>query len=150
MPNQEVMREWTNRLRSGDYEQGRGVLRANGRFCCLGVLCEIAAEHGVINPAVPLPPNDGKLFAPQDVYAYDNVAVTMPPRAVLEWAGIPGYIQGDSLQDGELSARALAYRNDEGRQTFADIANAIEAEWIDPPTVPDTPAAIADDVLVNA
>ena len=47
--------KWVAALRSGKYEQGTGWLNRNGKFCCLGVLCEVAevptdvnhrAEHG--------------------------------------------------------------------------------------------------------
>jgi hypothetical protein len=33
--------EWVKALRSGDYEQGQEYLCRGGKFCCLGVLCEI-------------------------------------------------------------------------------------------------------------
>lgn len=32
---------WTDALRSGEYKQGTGVLCFQGRFCCMGVLCDI-------------------------------------------------------------------------------------------------------------
>lgn len=34
--------DWVAALRSGKYKQGVGGLRRDDRFCCLGVLCEIA------------------------------------------------------------------------------------------------------------
>lgn len=34
----EVKKKWLKALRSGKYEQGRGQLRFNNEFCCLGVL----------------------------------------------------------------------------------------------------------------
>jgi hypothetical protein len=36
-----------DRLESGKYEQGRGNLLAEGKFCCLGVLSEMAVEAGI-------------------------------------------------------------------------------------------------------
>ncbi len=33
--------EWVGALRSGKYKQGRGYLRYQDRYCCLGVLAEI-------------------------------------------------------------------------------------------------------------
>lgn len=45
-----VARLWADALRSGKYDQGQGVLksRIDSRYCCLGVLCEIAVEHDII------------------------------------------------------------------------------------------------------
>lgn len=47
----DVKTEWVRRLRSGDYLQGRRYLRhvaSDGqmRYCCLGVLCEVALDAG--------------------------------------------------------------------------------------------------------
>jgi len=33
--------KWVEALRSGKYEQGRGALLNDGKYCCLGVLCEV-------------------------------------------------------------------------------------------------------------
>ena len=33
---------WVKALRSGRYKQGDGTLKADGRYCCLGVLRQIA------------------------------------------------------------------------------------------------------------
>jgi hypothetical protein len=39
----ELKAKWIAALRSGEYEQGKGNLRArNGTYCCLGVLCKVA------------------------------------------------------------------------------------------------------------
>lgn len=38
----ELKAKWLAALRSGKYAQGDGKLRGtNGRFCCLGVLCDV-------------------------------------------------------------------------------------------------------------
>lgn len=38
----ELKQKWVEALRSGKYEQGKGVLRTfTDRFCCLGVLCDV-------------------------------------------------------------------------------------------------------------
>ena len=44
----DIKDEWVRRLRSGDYEQGQGYLRFGDKYCCLGVLCDMAVEAGVI------------------------------------------------------------------------------------------------------
>jgi hypothetical protein len=42
---QQLRREWIAALRSGEYEQGRGSLCRNGRYCCLGVACAVIEKH---------------------------------------------------------------------------------------------------------
>ena len=39
--NQEIKKQWITALRSGKFEQGRGHLHSNGKYCCLGVLSKI-------------------------------------------------------------------------------------------------------------
>jgi hypothetical protein len=40
-----LKQKWVDALRSGEYEQGRGMLRCktddSDQFCCLGVLCDV-------------------------------------------------------------------------------------------------------------
>lgn len=36
--------EWADELQSGKYEQGKGLLKSDGRYCCLGVLCEAVLD----------------------------------------------------------------------------------------------------------
>lgn len=36
-----IQTKWLEALESGKYEQGHGQLKERGRFCCLGVLCEL-------------------------------------------------------------------------------------------------------------
>ncbi len=41
--------EWLKALRSGEYEQGRFMLRTStNQFCCLGVLCDVANKIGKV------------------------------------------------------------------------------------------------------
>lgn len=37
----EIAEKWVEALRSGEYKQVRGSLKEDGRYCCLGVICEI-------------------------------------------------------------------------------------------------------------
>jgi hypothetical protein len=36
----EIKRKWLEALRSGKYAQGRNALLHEGKYCCLGVLCD--------------------------------------------------------------------------------------------------------------
>lgn len=38
----EAREEWIDALTEGGYKQGRGQLQHDGRFCCLGVACDVA------------------------------------------------------------------------------------------------------------
>lgn len=39
----ELRQKWIDALRSGEYEQGHRALKdSDGRYCCLGVLCDVA------------------------------------------------------------------------------------------------------------
>lgn len=49
----ELKAKWVAALRSGEYKQGREVLRNGDQFCCLGVLCDIIGLEvldGVYDP----------------------------------------------------------------------------------------------------
>ena len=37
----ENAQKWVAALRSGNYAQGIGALKANGKYCCLGVACDV-------------------------------------------------------------------------------------------------------------
>lgn len=47
-----LKKKWVKALRSGEYEQGRGHLCRDGKYCCLGVLCVVAGEtrHDYYDP----------------------------------------------------------------------------------------------------
>lgn len=42
LARQKIIRAWVAALRSGVYPQGRHALRSKGRYCVLGVLCDLA------------------------------------------------------------------------------------------------------------
>lgn len=119
MPNKmvpEVKAKWLAALRSGEFKQGRVSLHkvwSQGveRFCCLGVLCKLAADEGVI-PAPGGLPNGGREYAG---------AVSFLPPLVRKWAGI-----SDAF--GDYGTGNLAYDNDKGK-TFAEVADIIEREF---------------------
>lgn len=128
MTPQEVQKQWIERLRSGRIPQTRAVLGyPNGRRCCLGVLCDIAVEQGVI----PLPMldeygsrvnSDGIPYATRLRYGtkVDN-SVTRLPEAVRRWAGV----WNESGATTATYDKSLVKMNDEGA-SFTDIANELE------------------------
>lgn len=103
-----IQRRWVRALDSGNYKQTRGKLHDNqdNSFCCLGVLCELAALEGVI------PPYD-------ESAGYDHNHVCLPPK-VMQWVGLQS-------SWGNFGAEELARKNDEGAP-FSEIADIIESE----------------------
>jgi hypothetical protein len=110
--NEEIKKQWVAALRSGAYKQGTGRLhdtyRGEDRFCCLGVLCDLAAREGVVNVRSSGP----------DIL-YDDEADVLP-QSVMDWSGVES-------EDGRLTTclPALALMNDQGT-TFAQLADEIE------------------------
>lgn len=120
----EIKREWIDALLSDEYPQATGALRSNVGFCCLGVLCDIAIKHGVVNPWKP---TGNHLYA-IEVDGVDVLEIGLPPAAVMEWAGLEyrGGEYGERV--GDRGASYLAGDNDSGK-TFSEIAKIIEENF---------------------
>lgn len=145
--NREIAIEWVSELRSGKYQQTTGYLQNENGFCCLGVLCDMAVAADVI-PAPTVREGsvyDVRRYGPQD-------ATAMPPDEVNAWAGvtwgtaydvatpekfydkISGRINMTNAPDDELipvpEMVGLTALNDVYGANFNDIADAIEAQWV--------------------
>lgn len=124
--NPAVKEQWVQALRSGEYEQGAAFLKANGKYCCLGVLCDLAVKAGVIEE---IEPTDvvGSMFGVESDWNG-----TILPYAVEAWAGLDR--SSPYVQTVEFGAIELTVLNDgDGAedpavqpQTFEFIASAIE------------------------
>lgn len=108
----EIRTKWVAALRSDEFKQGTNALRrVDGdieRFCCLGVLCELAAREGVIEPP-RLKKGIGGTW-----YLYDGTSIALPPK-VKAWMG------GLDMD----SESYLVHLNDNG-SPFSRIADYIE------------------------
>jgi hypothetical protein len=115
----EIRARWTAALRSGDYEQGYGVLRSGEKYCCLGVLCDLAARDGAVEAAED---EDG-------TWKYGNERKLLP-EAVLTWAGLddssPEVRVADWRRPHSPAPAALTTLNDNEESPFAAIADAID------------------------
>jgi hypothetical protein len=89
--NSEIKTRWVSALRSGDFQQGKSKLALKEgaespmMHCCLGVLCELAVEDGIVE-AENLPWGTGgeiRRFADGT-----NRASTQLPSKVAQWAGL--------------------------------------------------------------
>ena len=103
----DIKQRWIDALRSGQYPQGHGRLQVAGRFCCLGVLCEVL---GI--PAVTI---DQRI-------CYGGCETGLPREAV-QRTGL--YNSTRVKIDGQSCP--LPYHNDTGA-TFEQIAQAIETD----------------------
>ena len=117
--NKEIKALWIEALRSGKYVQGMGFLNNNGKFCCLGVLCELSAEAGIAE----------RRYVSNRGYYDLRIGLMEPkawatfgeylPKLVQEWAGL-------DCKDPKLGPTSCTEEND-SEKTFDQIASLIEA-----------------------
>lgn len=102
-------KKWVAALRSGKYKQGRGALKKDGKYCCLGVACEISGLNKWY----------GRL---PEFRQYYMLEAGVLPLEVQKWLGLNdrggGYCKGN---------RSLTQDNDKG-VSFKEIASIIESE----------------------
>lgn len=112
-------RLWLEKLRSGEYEQGKGILHSlDHKFCCIGVACDLFL-------ASSCKVGDFQSFYlphPTECYVYGayNTAAAMPAELYEELCVHPEDQYFDVSRD-------LAYMNDSLGLSFAEIADKIEA-----------------------
>jgi hypothetical protein len=115
--NRENFATWTAALRSGEYKQGTGLLKAklNGetRHCCLGVACELAGLPSEVR---------GASLEYEFVDGGWRELAILPPSAQ-EWLGVEE-LHG-IVFDAEHSLPSM---NDAG-MTFGELADMIDA-WV--------------------
>lgn len=116
--NPEAKAAWLTALRSGEYKQGQNRLHmvepisisGLDRYCCIGVLCEVAIQHGASVLRHMIPAN---IFDPT-TYVYDDSS-TFAPHSVLSWANLDDWAQTE-----------LVKMNDNAIDDFETIADWIE------------------------
>lgn len=155
--NAAIKAELVERLRSGKYAQGKEKLATkegdDTLYCCLGVLCEMAVERGIINRIEQDVEcwdceNPDTCVTKVEVH-YDNTYHATLPKKVIDWAGIEsvdidhrsadenfddyegmGRFEAESYRhNGTVPHATLAGMNDEG-VPFTEIAQFIEDEVI--------------------
>lgn len=122
----EIKNRWIRALRSGEYNQATGTLydpEQNG-YCCLGVLCEIARDNGVVTRKVY--DTFSLYFQESD---YDDARSGSLPQVVQDWAGIESS-DPKVMTDADGSGYRGQYRLSELNDfclSFDQIADAIES-----------------------
>lgn len=126
----QLLTQWVQRLESGLDRQTIGVLRrivGNGEsFCCLGVLCEVAVEHGLLerNSEEYIPTKLLLDLVVDQVDDPDDAALgndTELPLALAEWLGVPA--------NPGLDGNSAVQRNDNFGEDFETIAAAARREF---------------------
>lgn len=117
-PEPSVRKLWAAALRSGKYKQGFGQLRYKNKYCCLGVLTDLAVKAGVL---------DKKIGLATLTHGF------LPPDEVVAWAGLRNdcgaYSDRNKLREGLQSPRlSLTCDNDNLKLSFNEIADRIEKE----------------------
>ena len=124
-----IMKKWVAALRSGEYEQTSGSLvsinNEGERFCCMGVLCNLATEDGYGEW-------DGYVFKDEKGL---NSNSWLPP-GVIKWAGMKsesGEFESSDKDCGvspEGYSKTLVGLND-AHTPFTELADIIEANYKD-------------------
>lgn len=120
-------------LKSGDYEQGTGYLNKDGKYCCLGVACEVAIANGLA-----ISREEGTLWTDSIIVAYDHERAYLP-TSVAFWYGFTNktifdeeypnanpYIE--TPQGGEMMTATDA--NDRHRLSLAEIGEGFRAMYL--------------------
>lgn len=126
--NSAVKKMWTAALRSGKYDQGKSALalvdETNTKYCCLGVLCELAVDAGVIGAGAIL--QNGGNSSGTMAYGAGRDTSTLPDE-VIQWAEIGDgvYSSNPYVEKANGQKNSLATINDRGT-SFEEIADLIE------------------------
>lgn len=110
--NQEIKRQWIDALTSGKYKQGYHQLKTFDGFCCLGVLCELAVEAGIINKL-----DEG--YISEHGYSYQFL-----PREVMAWAELDD--ETVRLDNREIFKRESLIDMNDNKFSFQEIAATIQ------------------------
>lgn len=130
--NEEAFDLFLKDLRSGQYEQYRGALEVEGKFCCLGVACVRPAAEGIVERRETM---HGSIY-------YGGTSVDLP-QAVADYLGIPTRNRLSLDDSTDIAFFKMGYdgEREDGRKwtaiglndtlgkTFNDIADAFENEF---------------------
>lgn len=150
MPDVKVMEQWVTALESGEYQQAKNTLQrvepyahadedpgfdpsnSTVGFCCLGVLCDLAAKAGVVKAEEF---GDGTMSNGKSV-RYGG-SESFLPEEVQQWAGLNHqnpyvrYEHTDEVNGAKYFRNSrLADLNDMYNKGFGDIAKAIRESFL--------------------
>lgn len=112
--NPQIKKKWVDRLRElPNHRQGKNALRRNNKMCCLGVLCEIAVQEGILKRS---PKNYGGFYH----YGQGRLSLVLPEE-VIKWANLEAHNNNPVVKNNTLSTY-----NDHKGKNFDEIADLIE------------------------
>lgn len=136
--NEQIKARWLEKLRSGDYKQTPGQLGfvddiGQESYCCLGVLCEIAVEDGIVTRQVD---RGGSIYySDTNPTEASEAQMHVLTEGVVEWSGVDssnpeldtiGF--NVEVDDEERTYASLSELNDYAGYNFSAIADFIEAK----------------------
>lgn len=114
--NKEYKQPWIDALRSGNFKQGRNKLESQGKYCCLGVLCEVMQIPKIEKDEEALVSVGVKKAKPYSEYEYEGDK-------------FKEYFPEGLRNKVSLSCEDMDYlveMNDESKCSFEHIAEYIE------------------------
>jgi hypothetical protein len=124
--NPEIKAAWVAWLRDPRNQQGREVLRsADGKFCCLGGLCELAVQAGIVTRWDSADGTASRYVGKPDMSDINHATL---PMAVVAWAGVKDCNPAVSPHDMDDHTEVLSYVNDNLGYSFDQIADIIEEQ----------------------
>lgn len=121
--NPEAKELWLAALRSGKYEQGKYYLLQNRKYCCLGVLCDVARENGVELHTEVLKKRRATDRKFNQTTYFDTRSSQLPTK-VQDWAGLDDSLP--SVEVGGVSKRLDVLNDSDEQATFEWLADRIE------------------------
>lgn len=85
--NKKVKAKWVKALKSGEFKQGKNTLKNNGKYCCLGVLCELYRKE--TGKGKWKRTTGGPASKIADFHLSDkDIGFGLPANGVCDWAGL--------------------------------------------------------------
>lgn len=118
----ELKDEWVAALRSGEYPQGNGKLNVDGKYCCLGVLCELLVKQGTVEEY----DSNGAISYGMG-NEYNGTILTQDIVRIAGLTSPTGRLPTPVIWGGK-AFHSLSGLNDSGA-SFTEIANIIEVQF---------------------
>lgn len=119
--NPDVKAKWVAAMKSGERKQGTRFLHFKDEFCCLGVLCDLAAKEG---KGEWISCGEGTNYAFRDELG--EIEGHYLPESIVIWSGLKS--KRGRLPHPINRQFSLDGLNDKTGLSFKEIADIIEAQ----------------------
>lgn len=141
MVNKDRLKLGLEALRSGEYIQGQRALapivttsdgREEQRFCCLGVLCEVAIKNGLDTvESVEAILQKGYRNV-EDEGSDESVTYSILPQEVRDWYGFSTSVPAvNVIEQRGVSSYEVTHLNDISGWSFDQIANGFAKTYLE-------------------